>query len=224
MSGRCATAVGRLQPLIGGPDSTYAWDREATILPDLQETLGFLYQHLPKLQRAGVELWPMDPATLFFHWRRGLAHPYGELIVVTVRTWDASNKGVAFLMCTQPGKALRLEGMQFEVVSTIVTFKRTPEAQVHREAAGAPMAMRLLRRHFDLQGRTVVLRNDCDPVMHALRNGSPSQQLQEASEQVCKEAMAAGTRVFCLHVLSTQLIAEEVDGGSREGAERLLGP
>ncbi len=89
---------------IGGPDSTYAWDREALIRPDLRETMGFLYQHLPKLQKAGVELWPTDPATLYFHWRRGLAHPYGELIVVT---WDASNKGVAFSICIDPGKVFR---------------------------------------------------------------------------------------------------------------------
>ena len=46
---------------------TYAWYREATIQPDLREMMGFLYQHLPRLQEAGVKLWPMNLATLYFH-------------------------------------------------------------------------------------------------------------------------------------------------------------
>lgn len=41
---------------------------------------------------------------------------------------------------------------------------------------------------------------------------------------VCREAVATETRIFCLHVPGTVLISEGVDGGSREGAERLLGP
>ena len=95
---------------------------------------------------------------------------------------------------------------------------------MHREAAGAPMAMRLLKRLFSMRGRTVLMRNDCDPVIHALRKGSPSPQLQAASELVCKEGVEMKTRLFFLHVPGTQLILEGVDGGSREGAERLLGP
>ena len=51
---------------------------------------------------------------------------------------------------------LRLEGMYFEGVSTIITFEDTPEAQVHREAAGVPMVIQILRRLFDLQNKTVI--------------------------------------------------------------------
>jgi len=114
--------------------------------------------------------------------------------------------------------------MKFDGVSTIVTFGDTPEAQVHREAAGAPMIMRLIRSMFDLRGRTVLLRNDCLPVIFALQKGSSSPQLQAAAEAVCQEALEAGCRVLCLHVPGVQLIAEGVDGGSREGAARLQGP
>ena len=46
----------------------------------------------------------------------------------------------------EPGKILRLEGMHFEGVSIIVTFESTPEVQVHQEAVGAPMVIRLLLR------------------------------------------------------------------------------
>ncbi len=128
---------------IGGPDSMYAWDKETEIAPHLGGSMGFLYQHLPRLQVEGAEMWPMDPTTLYFRWSRGLQHPYGELIVAT---WDASVKGVAISLCVRPGEILYLEGMRFEGVTTIVKFEDTPEAQVHREAAGAPTVMRLCRR------------------------------------------------------------------------------
>jgi hypothetical protein len=163
----------------------------------------------------------MEPATVYFRWARGLAHPYGELIVVT---YDASEKGIAAAISLEPGKILRLEGMHFEGVSTIVTFESTPEAQVHREAAGAPMVIRLLRRLFDLRNKTVLIRNDCAPVIFALRKGSGSPQLQEAAEILSRESLEAGCRTMALHVPGVQLIAEGVDGGSREGAERLRGP
>ncbi len=59
---------------------------------------------------------------------------------------------------------------------------------------------------------------------YALQKGSSSPQLQEAAEAVCREALEAGCRIFALHVPGVQLIAEGVDGGSREGAARLQGP
>jgi hypothetical protein len=114
--------------------------------------------------------------------------------------------------------------MRFEGVSTIVTFEDTPEAQVHREAAGAPVVMRLCRRHFNMRDRTLLMRNDCDPVIHALRKGSSSLKMQAEVEVVCREAVETRTRLFCLHVPGKQLILKKVDGGSRAGAERLLGP
>ena len=206
---------------IGGPSSMYEWDKEAEIGPHLRSNMGFLCQQLPRLLEAGAEMWPMDPTTLYFRWSRGLPHPYGELIVAT---WDASVKGLAISLCERPGEILYLEGMHFEGVSTIVTFEDTPEAQVHREMAGAPMVMRLCRRHFDMRDRTVLMRNDCDPVIHALRKGSASLKMQAEVEVVCREAVETRTRMFFLHVPGKQLILEKVDGGSRAGAERLLGP
>jgi hypothetical protein len=164
----------------------------------------------------------MEPCTAYYRWQRGLLTPYGDLVV---GTWDAAATGVAIAISVAPGVIYRLSGMRFEGVSTIVTFEDTPEAQVHREAAGAPMVMRLMRRIFDLEGRTVMLRNDCAPVIYALQKGSSSARLQLAAEAVCREGLDAKVaRVLCLHVPGVQLIAEGVDGGSREGALRLLGP
>jgi hypothetical protein len=211
----------RFDRFIGGPETVYEWDLEKEISAGLREVMGFLYQRLPGLKAQGAEMWPMEPSTLHFRWSRGLPHQYGELIVVS---YDASEKGVAAAISLEPGKILRLEGMRFEGVSTIITFEDTPEAQVHREAAGAPMVIRLLRRLFDLRGKTVMFRNDCLPVIFALRKGSGSPQLQEAAEIVSRECLEAGCRMLALHVPGVQLIVEGVDGGSREGAERLRGP
>ena len=77
---------------------------------------------------------------------------------------------------------------------------------------------------FDLRNRTVLLCNDCLLVIFAIRKGSPSQVLQKAADDVCKEALEAGCRVLALHVPGVQLIDDErIDGGSREGALRLAG-
>ena len=65
----------------------YEWDREKEIPAGLRDVMGFLYQRLPALLDLGAEMWPMEQATVYFRWARGLAHPYGDLIVVT---YDAS--------------------------------------------------------------------------------------------------------------------------------------
>jgi hypothetical protein len=107
--------------------------------------------------------------------------------------------------------------MRFEGVSTIVTFEDTPEAQVHREAAGAPMVMRLCRRHFNMRDRTLLMRNDCDPVIHALRKGSSSLKMQAEVEVVCREAVETRTRLFCLHVPGKQLIWKRSTEAQEQG-------
>jgi hypothetical protein len=211
----------RFDRFIGGPTNMYEWDVEQAIPDALRQTMGFLYQQLPSLRDAGAELWPMEPSTLYHRWMQGKPHPYGRVIVAS---WDASVKGIAISIRLEPSRVHRLEGMQYEGVSTIITFANTPEAQVHREGAGAPMAMRLVRRLVDTENATILLRNDCDPVIIALRKGSPSPQLQEAAEMVCTEALAGRCRYLTLHVPGIQLIAEGIDGGSRAGADRLLGP
>jgi hypothetical protein len=62
-----------------------------------------------------------------------------------------SVNGIAISVSIRPGQIHYQEGVRFDGVSTIVTFEDTPEAQVHREAEGTPMVMRLLRGLFDLR-------------------------------------------------------------------------
>jgi hypothetical protein len=158
---RCLEGVrpflSRFDRFIGGLETVYEWDLEKEVPGELHHVMGFPFQQLPSLREAGAEMWPLEPSTAYFRWSKGLPNQYGDLVVAT---WDASVHGIALSVSIRPGQVYRLEGMRFDGVSTIVTFEDTPEAQVHREAAGAPMAMRLLRRLFDL--RTVVRRAKSD--------------------------------------------------------------
>ena len=151
-------------------------------------------------------------------WSKGLPTQYGDLVVGTL---DASLHGVAISVKNAPGQVRYMRGMRYEGVVTVVTFDDTPEVQVHREALGAPMTMRSLWKLYDLLDKTVLLLNDCMPVIFALHKGSRSPELQQAAEQVGKEA---GCWVLAQHIPGVQLIAERVDGGSREGTLRLAGP
>ena len=72
---------------------------------------------------------------------------------------------------------------------------------------------------------SVLLRNDCLPVIYALEKGSNSPRLQATAEAFCRKALEAGMKkVLYMHVPGEQLIAEGIDGGSREEALRLAGP
>ena len=115
----------RLNQFVGGPKTAYDWDKQQPVSEELRHVLGFMYQQLPLRQAEGAEMWPMQPCTVYYRWMRGLIVPYDDLVVAT---WDAARSGIALAVAVEPGVVLRLEGMKFEGVSTIVTFEDTPEA------------------------------------------------------------------------------------------------
>ena len=59
--------------------------------------------------------------------------------------------------------------MRYDGATSIATFGTSLDAQVHRESAGAPLAMRLLRSLVDIRGHRVLFVNDCLPVVFAMR-------------------------------------------------------
>ena len=128
---------------IGGPETVYEWDREKEIPAGLRDFMGFLHQRLPALLDLGAEMWPMEQATVYFRWARGLAHPYGDLIVVT---YDASEKGIAAVIIMEPERFCAWKECTLKGCLQLSLFESTPEAQVHQEAVGAPMVIRLLQR------------------------------------------------------------------------------
>jgi hypothetical protein len=166
-------------------------------------------------------MWPLDPATLLFRWERGLPHGKRPLVVVY---WDSSPLSAGLSIRTRPDQIWRTAGMRYDRATTIVTFSDPIEAQVHRESAGAPISLRVLRSMMDIAGWHVLLVNDCLPVILALRKGSHSPQLQADAESVSLGALEAGAKLSFLHVPGTEMIAAGTDGASRDGAKQVIGP
>ncbi len=104
---------------IGGPDSVSEWNERKVIPHSLLTTMGHLFTWLPRLQPAGAEMWPLDPATLLFRWENGLSLPGRPLIVVY---WDASPYAVGVSIRTRPDRIWKTAGMRYDQAITIVTF------------------------------------------------------------------------------------------------------
>ena len=222
---RCIEGVAPLlvpfNKFIGGPESVFEWDTPKVISHELRATMGALFQWLPRLQPEGAAMWPLDAATVLFRWEQGLALPGGPLVVVY---WDASPLSVGISVRTKPDEIWKTCGMRYERASTIVTFDSPLEAQVHRESAGAPMALAFLRSQMDLRGWHVLFVNDCLPVVIALRKGSHSARLQADAEAVTLGLLEAGAKGTFLHIPGTEMVAAGVDGASRDGAKSVIGP
>ena len=76
--------------------------------------------------------------------------------------------------------------------------------------------MRLIRRLFYMRGRSVLLRNNCLPVIYALEKWSSSPQSQAAAEAVCRAALEAGVKkVLYMHIRGEQLIVDVASTGAR---------
>ena len=206
---------------VGAPETVSEWDEAKPISRELRQTMGVLYQWLPQLYEAGAEMWPLDPRTILYKWSRGLETPGGPLLVVY---WDSSPFAVGISIRRSPDKIWKTGGMAFPGATSIATFSDPLEHQVHRESAGGPLAMRLLRSMVDVRGHRVLFVNDCLPVVLAMRKGSRSPNLQSDAESMALAALEAGCKALYLHVPGAEMIAEGVDGASRDGAKRIIGP
>jgi hypothetical protein len=131
--------------------------------------------------------------------------------------WDASPFSVGLTARDRPDQILRTAGMVYDQATTIVTFPDPIEAQVHRESAGGPIALRILSSLMDLRGKHVLFVN-------AMRKGSKCRQLQSDAEAVAAGILEAGAKASFLHVPGTEMIAAGTDGASRDGAKRVIGP
>jgi hypothetical protein len=114
--------------------------------------------------------------------------------------------------------------MRYDGATFIATFGTSLDVQVHRESAGAPLAMRLLRSLVDIRDHRVLFVNDCLPVVLAMRKDSQSLRLQADSEYMAAAGLEAGASLLYLHVPGTRMIEEGVDGASRTGAQRIIEP
>jgi len=206
---------------VGAPESAAEWDEAKPITPTLRHTMGTLYRWLPELYEAGAEMWPLDPRTVLYRWSQGIETPGGPLLVVY---WDSSPLAVGISIRRKPDSVWKTGGMAYKGATTIATFRTHLEHQVHRESAGAPLAMLTLRRLTDVRGHRVLFVNDCLPVVLAMRKGSQSPRLQSDAEYMALASLEAGCKSLYLHVPGTSMIVEGVDGAPREGARRIVEP
>ena len=99
-------------------------------------------------------MWPLDPRTVLTLWEQGTETPGGPLIVVF---WDSSPEGAAGISIRhRPDEIWKTAGMQYPGATSIATFGEELRAQVHRESAGAPLAMQLLRNLQNIRGHRVL--------------------------------------------------------------------
>jgi len=206
---------------IGAPESEFQWDERRALPSSLREHAAYLREVVPRLARAGAPIWPLEPATVFDRWQRGLPLPF-KLVVVT---YDAAVFGLAVSICLRPGEILRFAGRSFDRVSTVITFEDTPEHQVHREGWAGSIALETAIAAVGPGPSAVLLRKHCSPALGALERGSSkSPVLQEASLDVHRQCHRAGWSLVLLHVRGERLIEEGVDDGSRAGAKSVWGP
>ncbi len=91
-----------------------------------------------------------------------------------------------------------------------------PENQVDREALGICIAFETAATLVDLSHSSVILRNDSEAALSALRKGSTgSPFLQACAMRLHRVAAAIDTDLLFLHVPGDTLIAEGIDEASR---------
>ena len=136
--------------------------------------------------------------------------------------WDSSPEGAAGISIRErPGEVWKTGGMRYEGATSMATFRAPLEAQFHRGSAGGPLAKRLLRSLVEIRGRRILFVNDYLPVVLAMQKGSNSRVLQADAEYMAIAGLEAGASLMFLHVPSTHMIEEGVDGAGREGARRI---
>jgi hypothetical protein len=177
------------------------------------EMCGVLARYGP----AGCPLWPPPASTAYAALLRGEAPA-----LYCALTWDASTFGWAALArwwdLSGPGPVLR----DLLLVGTWPAGWDVSE-QPFREALGGALAFEAFVSAADVCGRYCVLRNDAAAAVAALRKGSTqSPQMQRCALRLSRAAAAVGVDTLPLHVPGLVLIAEGVDGASRDGSE--LGP
>jgi hypothetical protein len=106
-------------------------------------------------------------------------------------------------------------------IATAMARGDDPVAQVHRETFAGAAALVTASQHFRLHDFTVILRNDCQPALAALRKGSyRSPILQDIAIEHAEFCMQLGINApLTLFAPGDSLIAEGIDGLSRDAVQ-----
>ena len=163
---------------------------------------------------------PLDPHTTLFNWKQGLNVPGVPLLVVFLGLSQEKATGVSIR--ERPNEVWQSAGMHYDCATSFAAFGVPLEAQDHRESAGGPPAMRILRSLVNTCGRRVLIVNDCLTVVSAMQKGSISLVLQADAEYMARAGLEVRASLMFLHVPDMRMIEEGVYRAGRRGAQRTI--
>ena len=172
---------------------------------------------LERYAPAGCPLWPPPASSAYAALLRGDAPA-----LYCAVTWDASTFGWAALARWWDLSGLAPVARELLLVGTWPAGWDVSE-QPFREALGGALAFEAFVSEVDVSGRYCVLLNDAAAAVAAFRKGSTqSPQMQRCALRLSRASAAVNVDCLPLHVPGLVLIAEGIDGASRDGSE--LGP
>lgn len=197
-------------------DSGVDWDREIPTTDALIDLGREMVKVIEKGAAEGVEMWPLHPSTLY---GRFLRRRYGDMRMF-VLTWDAGPRGYAALLRWwghRGGDRWELE--ELLIVGTWPAGSDV-EHQSHREILAACLATESAAQQVDLRGSLILFRNDAEAAIAALSKGSfQSTVMQRSAMRLNRFLYELDVVARMWHVPGLALVAEGIDGASRNGGE-----
>lgn len=211
----CIMHIRPLAPLISAPGADQdTLDARLPMTVALRRACSVILNTVDTFADLGAPMWPPVPSSLYGRFlRKELTQ---ERVAVII--WDSSVHGWG---------ALVRWWANHDGLLVVGTFGPNDpvEAQVHREALGACLALAAASKEFDLHNSVVLFRNDAVGALSALQKGCLS--------SVTLQGLAARLALLCadlraqplfLHAPGKDLIAEGIDEASRGRALLVAGP
>lgn len=211
----CIPYIGPLVPLLClhtlNPSNL---DVKVPVPRAIRDTCHTILELIYRFAPTGSALWPFVPSSLYGAFLRGEtagAH-------IAVLAWDSSPIGWGLVIRTHELPNGRL------IVGTWAPHQFS-DAQVHRETLGGCLSLEAASSVVDLHGATIIFRNDAVGALAALRKGnSQSPVLQDLAVRLSLKCAALEVQPLFLHAPGKDLVAEGIDGASRDLASNIAGP
>ncbi len=100
---------------------------------------------------------------------------------VVVLTHDAADSGVGCAHRVSPDGILHYSGKRYPDLTSVLTFEDDIDVQVRREALGGWMNLDLYQQRHGIDGKHIIIRNDCQSGLFGLQKGSRSPVIQFAA-------------------------------------------
>gem|GEM_PF-2417476 len=211
----CIMHIRPLAPLLSAPGANQdALDARFPMTVALRRACSVILDTVNRFADLGAPMWPPVPSSLYGRFLRKELRQERVAVII----WDSSVHGWG---------ALVRWWANHDGLLVVGTFgpNDSVEAQVHREALGASLALAAASKESDLHNSIVIFRNDAVGALSALQKGCLS--------SVILQGLAARLAILCadlraqplfLHAPGKDLIAEGIDEASRGRALLVAGP